>query len=139
MSEQDLSATDLRTLSPEEWTEVKREAVRRAHAERSRLARALMHRLRCWWQTGRQRRDPVVQTYGFSRDHSLSWHDGVRPALLAPRMSVPSGASLSCTKEEIRGQSLLDRLLPFIRQPCSLGGVRPACSACGPCRRRTLP
>lgn len=75
LSEQDLSALDVRTLTPEEWTEVKRAAVRRAHADRSRLVLELVQRLRRWWQARRQRRDPVVQTYGFPRSHSLSWHD----------------------------------------------------------------
>ena len=77
LSERDLSAIDLRTLTPEEWSEVKGEALRRAHAGRSRLVLDLTKRLRCWWQTRRQRRDPAVQSYGFRRSHSLHWSDRV--------------------------------------------------------------
>jgi hypothetical protein len=57
----DLSTFDLRTLTPEEWDAVKREATRRAHAERAKLMRGLLKELRSWWQNHARRRDPAVQ------------------------------------------------------------------------------
>jgi hypothetical protein len=57
----DLSTIDVRTLTPEEWDAVKREAARRAHAERAKLMRGLVKELRSWWQDHKRRRDPVVR------------------------------------------------------------------------------
>jgi hypothetical protein len=70
LGERDLSTIDLRTISPEEWQDVKREVVRRARAERARVMRELLRRLACWWQRRKQQRDPVVQTYASWRKHS---------------------------------------------------------------------
>ncbi len=40
----DLQAIDIRTLPPEQWHAVLRQATRRAHVERSRVCRALAGR-----------------------------------------------------------------------------------------------
>jgi hypothetical protein len=46
----DLSAIDTREITSDEWEAVKREAIRRAHAERARVVRDLAKRLWCGWQ-----------------------------------------------------------------------------------------
>jgi hypothetical protein len=60
LRELNLSEIDIRSITPEEWEAVQREAVRRAHAERAKLVRDLIKQLRCWWQDRKQRREPVV-------------------------------------------------------------------------------
>jgi len=57
----DLSTIDLRTMTPDEWDAVKREAARRAHAERAKLMRGVVKELRSWWQDHKRWRDPAVQ------------------------------------------------------------------------------
>jgi hypothetical protein len=49
-AELDLLAVDTRTISLAQWEAIKREAVRRAHAERAKFVRDLARRLRFWWQ-----------------------------------------------------------------------------------------
>jgi hypothetical protein len=61
LSKLDLSTIDIHTMTPEEWDAVKREAARRAHAERVKLMRGLVRGLGSWWQDHKRRRDPVVQ------------------------------------------------------------------------------
>jgi hypothetical protein len=73
LSECDLSAIDIRTITPEEWEAVKREVLRRAHAERAKVMRDLIKRLRSWWQGRKHRRDAVVQTCTSSHKHPLYW------------------------------------------------------------------
>jgi hypothetical protein len=56
----DLSAIDMRTITPEEWEALKwgalkRVVTRRAHAERAKAMRELLTPLRSWWQTPRGR------------------------------------------------------------------------------------
>lgn len=50
LRECDLSTIDVRSLSPEEWDAVKREVVRRAHAERASMLRHVIARLHAWWR-----------------------------------------------------------------------------------------
>jgi hypothetical protein len=49
LRECDLSTIDMRTLGPEEWAVVKREVVRRAYAERTKVLRHLIGWLRSRW------------------------------------------------------------------------------------------
>lgn len=56
LKESDLSTIDIRTLSPEEWHAVKREVVRRAHAERATMVREAAARLQSWWGNRKQER-----------------------------------------------------------------------------------
>jgi hypothetical protein len=49
LRECDLSTIDMRTLGPEEWAAVKREVVRRAYAERTKVLRQLIGWLRSRW------------------------------------------------------------------------------------------
>ena len=77
LSECNLSTIDMRTITPEEWEAVKREALRRAHAERAKAMRYLIKRLWSWWQGRKQRRDPVVQTYASSHKHPVFYSSRV--------------------------------------------------------------
>jgi hypothetical protein len=62
LGELDLSTIDLRSLTPEEAEAVRREAYRRARAERDTAMRELVGCLRSWWQSRKLRRDRVVQS-----------------------------------------------------------------------------
>jgi hypothetical protein len=62
LRERDLSATDLRTISPEQWHALKREVIRRAHAGRSEAIGALLRWLGSCWQIGNKRRDRAIRT-----------------------------------------------------------------------------
>jgi hypothetical protein len=50
LSSQDLSSTDLRSLTPAEWDALKREVQRRAHAGRADVLRAAAGAIRAWWR-----------------------------------------------------------------------------------------
>ena len=64
LEKSDLSAIDIRSLSPEYWHAVKREVVRRAHAERATMAREAIARLRAWWGNRTQERSAQAQPAG---------------------------------------------------------------------------
>jgi hypothetical protein len=49
LSELDLSTVDTHTITVREWAAVKREVVRRAHAERANVIRGLIQRFRPGW------------------------------------------------------------------------------------------
>jgi hypothetical protein len=66
LGELDLSAIDMRTITPEEREAVMREAARRAHAERAKLVHDLINWLWSWCKGRKPRRDPAVQTYASS-------------------------------------------------------------------------
>jgi hypothetical protein len=48
LSELDLSAIDMRKITREDWEAVRREVIRRAHAERAKLMRDLIRGLGSW-------------------------------------------------------------------------------------------
>jgi hypothetical protein len=64
----DLSAVDIRALTPAQWELIKQEVKRRACAERSKLVADLIARLCARLATLRYRRDPVVQSYAVSHE-----------------------------------------------------------------------
>ena len=64
----DLSAVDIRALTPSQWDLIKQEVKRRANAERSKLVADLIARLRARLAKLRYHRDPVVQTYAVSHE-----------------------------------------------------------------------
>lgn len=71
LSETDLSAIDVRTLTPQGWQAVKREVNRRAHAERVQVMRGLVTWLRSRWQDG-VRREGVTRPQGPSHQERFS-------------------------------------------------------------------
>jgi hypothetical protein len=44
----DIATIDLRSLTPQQWTALKRQVIRNAHAERSQVARVLFGSLFGW-------------------------------------------------------------------------------------------
>jgi hypothetical protein len=73
LRERDLSTIDLRTITLDDWEDLKREVARRAHAERTAATRELVRRLSCWWQARQQRRDQAVHTCESWSKQSLFW------------------------------------------------------------------
>lgn len=67
LEESDLSTIDIRSLSPEEWHAVKREVVRRAHAERATMVREAIARLRSWWGNRKRQRPAPARPAGSLR------------------------------------------------------------------------
>ena len=67
----DLSAIDVRTLTPEEWQALKQEVNRRAHAERVQVMRGLVTWLRSRWQDG-PRREGATRPRGLSHQERFS-------------------------------------------------------------------
>lgn len=67
LKESDLSTIDIRSLSPEEWHAVKREVVRRAHAERATMVRVAIARLRSWWGNRKRQRTAAARPVGSLR------------------------------------------------------------------------
>ena len=59
LCENDLSKIDIRALTPAEWEALKREVVRRAHAERARSIRAFVRWLRFRWTRMHLGSDPA--------------------------------------------------------------------------------
>ena len=58
----DLSAVDIRALSPGQWELIKQEVKRRACEHRAELIADLITRMRAWFAELKYHRDPVVQT-----------------------------------------------------------------------------
>lgn len=59
-NEIDLSATDMRTITPEDWQAMKRTAIWRAPPERAKAMRELLRPFRSWWRAPSGRVEPLT-------------------------------------------------------------------------------